>query len=349
MTKTATAEQTVKAMCIVKSVADSTDPNGEFDLILSAPTLDRDGEVLDSKALEPLPDHITMDVDHGMSVATTAGSGVPSYDADGTLRVRGSYASTDLGQTVRTLVNEGHIRTASVAFISKSSVPATKSADGKKHITAGELLNGAFTPVPSNTDAVILTSKGVRAAEQALKEGRRNSTADGESLQTAHDAVVAAGASCSAGSAKRFRAAAGIKSIVGSVEALQDRVSDALEDAYGGSYGYWGWLRGVVPNPAGDGGTVVFQSSQVDPAGYESATYSQTYTDDGQVVTLTVEASEVDIHEVVVPDADADREEKSSKTDPDLTQKAAGSGDEDADDTELRLRAAALRANSALL
>ena len=38
---------------------DGEDANGSFEVILSAPTLDRDGEVIDAEAFEPLPDHVT--------------------------------------------------------------------------------------------------------------------------------------------------------------------------------------------------------------------------------------------------------------------------------------------------
>jgi len=303
----------MKAVATVKAV-DSTDPNGEFELILSAPTEDRDDETVVTRAFEPLPDHISMDIDHGMSVATTVGSGVPSYDAEGNLLVRGTFASTVLGQEVRTLVNEGHIRTASVAYLTKQT---TKNKDGKRQITKAELLNGAFTPVPANKDAKILASK----------TGARNSAKDLEYLQAAHDSLVSAGATCDS-TMKHLGKHIGTKAIVGSVEALQERVSDALEDAYGSDYGYWGYLRGVLPNAAGDGGTVIFQSSRVTQDNYDSATYTQDYTDDGSVTTLLGTATEVDIHEVVAPDADADREGKSlAAPDPATkSQDVAGSG-----------------------
>ncbi len=145
----------------VKAVADSTNPNGEFEVILSAPTLDRDGEVIDAKAFDPLPDHITFDIDHGMSVSTTVGSGVPRYDGE-LLKVKGAYASTDLGQTVRTLVDEGHIRTTSVAFMDAKR----EVKDGTPHITKAELLNGAFVAVPSNRQALVLASKSFTAERE---------------------------------------------------------------------------------------------------------------------------------------------------------------------------------------
>lgn len=138
----------------VKAVENSENPNGEFDVILSAPTLDRDGEVLDAKIFEPLPDHITFDIDHGMSTATTVGSGTPFYDGD-VLRVKGVFSSIPRAQEVRTLVREGHIRTTSVAFMGA----VREEKDGVQHITKAELLNGAFVAIPSNRDALVLSAK----------------------------------------------------------------------------------------------------------------------------------------------------------------------------------------------
>jgi hypothetical protein len=96
---------------------------GTFEVVLSAPTKDRDGEtLLPDEWKQPLPDHITFDADHGMTVATTVGSGVPSLDEEtGNLVVSGTYSSLPRAQDVRTLVNEGHIRTTSVAFMSEKT------------------------------------------------------------------------------------------------------------------------------------------------------------------------------------------------------------------------------------
>lgn len=141
------------ALAEVKAV-ETENPNGEFEVVLSAPTLDRDGEVIDAKAFDPLPGHVTFDIDHGMSTATTVGSGVPRYDGD-VLKVLGTFSSIPRAQEVRTLVTEGHIRTTSVAFMeAKREVKS-----GVTHITRAELLNGAFVPIPSNREALILTSK----------------------------------------------------------------------------------------------------------------------------------------------------------------------------------------------
>lgn len=143
----------------VKAVDDGS-KHGAFEVILSAPTLDRDGEVVESRVFEPLPDHITFDIDHGMSVATTVGSGRPEYTEDGLLKVVGTYSSIPRAQEVRTLVKEGHIRTTSVAFMNA----VREEKDGVPHVVSAELLNGAFVPIPSNRESVVLSAKAYREA-----------------------------------------------------------------------------------------------------------------------------------------------------------------------------------------
>lgn len=133
---------------------ESEHPNGEFQLILSKDNLDRDGEHLWAGEWAELPAKVHMDSDHafskGQSVPLTVGSGAPEITEDGDLVVKGSYAGTEHGQLVRQLVNEGHVWQASVAY------QETKSEDG--HVLR-ELLNGTITGVPSNPQAVIMTSK----------------------------------------------------------------------------------------------------------------------------------------------------------------------------------------------
>lgn len=166
---------------------------GTFEVVLSAPTKDRDGDTLlpeDWKT--PLPEKITFDSDHGMSVATTVGSGVPRIDEKtGNLVVAGTFSSLPRAQEVRTLVKEGHIDRTSVAFMSEKT-----QKDGVT-VTKRELLNGAFVAIPSNREAVILSSKG-------MKTGARNSKADAEKLQGIHDHAAALGAECVGTPAKSF-------------------------------------------------------------------------------------------------------------------------------------------------
>lgn len=177
-------------MTIVKKDATITNTDdafpGSFEVVLSAPTKDRDGDTLlpeDWKT--PLPDHITFDSDHGMTVEKTVGSGTPTIDpATGNLIVRGTYSSLPRAQEVRTLVNEGHIRTTSVAFMSEKS----QQKDGTSK-TVRELLNGAFVAIPSNREALILSSKSLEA-----KAGARNSATDAAHVQAIHDHALALGA-----------------------------------------------------------------------------------------------------------------------------------------------------------
>lgn len=137
----------------VRPVVGSDHPHGEFDVILSTKTRDRDGdELLPDEWKTPLPEHITFDSDHGMSVESCVGSGRPFINDDGQLQVRGTFASTPHAQNVRTLVNEGHIRSVSVSFMTRKG---TKDAKPQR-----ELLNGAFVAVPANPEALVLSSKG---------------------------------------------------------------------------------------------------------------------------------------------------------------------------------------------
>ncbi|MFH5879765.1 HK97 family phage prohead protease [Arthrobacter sp. NA-172] len=168
------------------------DGPGTFEAILSAPTKDRDGDTLQPDEWKmPLPERITVDVDHEMSVKGTIGSARPWIDDDGNLRISGTFASTPLGQEVRTLMAEGHIDRTSVAFMSD---PATQK-DGRT-VRMRELLNAAVVAIPSNREAAILEVRG-------LKAGARNSSADTEKIQSIHDASAALGADCSAAKSLR--------------------------------------------------------------------------------------------------------------------------------------------------
>jgi hypothetical protein len=142
---------------------ESENPDGEFKLILSKDNLDRDEENLwADEWMHPLPPKIHMDSDHAwarhQSVPLTVGSGVPSIDENGDLVVKGVYADTEHAQMTRRLVNKKHIWQASVSYMDHL-LP-----DGR---VVRELLNGTFTGVPANPQAVIVESKGMgQVAEQ---------------------------------------------------------------------------------------------------------------------------------------------------------------------------------------
>jgi hypothetical protein len=222
------------------SAGEATDeyPHGTFEVILSSPTLDRDGEIVDSKAFDPLPDHITFDTDHSMTCDSVVGSGVPSYNDAGLLVVKGGYAGDERSQTIRQKVVDGHIRTTSVTFMSAEREPDAK---GVPHVVKAELLNGTFTPVPSNRESVVLSAKSIlKHQEAAVDQAEKAVTVIPENA----------------------------KAIVGSLEAQRERVADALSDAYPLRYSY---IRGVLPT------SVVFDVWGEN----DCETFQQDYTDDG--------------------------------------------------------------------
>jgi HK97 family phage prohead protease len=178
-------EKKTFAVAEVKS-AESENPNGEFEVILSAETVDRDGEVIDSKAFEPLPDSIPFHAFHDFH--DPIGRGVPFYDGK-TLKARGTFASTPRAQEIRTLVAEGVIGHTSVGFMAA----VRKDADEAPHVTKGELLEGSFVSVPSNREAAVLMAKAFEA-----KAGSRNNGKDADRLQSIHDLAVENGATCPA-------------------------------------------------------------------------------------------------------------------------------------------------------
>jgi len=212
-----------KAVGLVDTV-ETDSPNGAFEVVLSAATLDRDGEIIDSRAFEPLPAHVPFDIDHGMTVQTTVGSGEPYYAEDGSLRVKGTFASTPLAQEVRTLVAEGHIRTTSVTFMAAKRVKDSKGVD---HVEQAELLNGTFTPVPSNREAVVLSAKALNVAV-GEKVGARNNSKDAEAIQGMHDAAVGLGAACAA---KSYAAKALAPEVEQSPASLASAVDAAIDAA----------------------------------------------------------------------------------------------------------------------
>ena len=169
------------------ATGEDTDFPGTFQVILSAPTKDRDGDtLLAADWKKPLPDRINFDMDHGMSVATTVGSGVPSINSAGQLVVHGTFSSLPRAQECRTLVKEGHIDRTSVTFMSEPST----SKDGKP-TKVREVLSGAFVAIPSNREAVVLSAKGFEAE---VKAGARNARSDAALIQSIHDASVVLGA-----------------------------------------------------------------------------------------------------------------------------------------------------------
>lgn len=181
--------QAKRASAAVSAPDDENDPYGSFDIILSSPTRDRDGEVVSAKSWQlPLPASIPINVDHSPSVSDVIGSGQPWIDADGNLRVKGTFASSPAAQHVRGLVREGHVQSVSVEFLRR------KSANGEP---VNELVGGAFVSLPANPDARVLASKAAvfQAGLDAILSAKSGG-GDAAMLQAIHDAAGHLGAEC---------------------------------------------------------------------------------------------------------------------------------------------------------
>lgn len=136
---------------VVKTSADA----GTWTAVASAPTLDRDGEVVDPFAFAPLP--ASVPVHDGHRFDRVVGRAVPRYDAQGTLYVDGRFSSIPEAQRTRTLVLEGVLDSMSVAFHN----PVRTNVEGTPHITKGELLAVDFVSVPSNRDARVVAVRAL--------------------------------------------------------------------------------------------------------------------------------------------------------------------------------------------
>lgn len=171
------------ALFEVKAVVDSGDPNGEFEAILSVPTVDRDGEVIDANAFAPLPDSIPIHAFHDFSSPVAVAN--PYYEGD-VLMARGVFDPDAAAQTIRAKVGR------SIGFMSVGFMGTTRGdVDGVPHITKAELLEASFVSVPSNRQAAILAVKAHREAFE-MKASK------GDRLQQIHDLSVANGAECKA-------------------------------------------------------------------------------------------------------------------------------------------------------
>jgi hypothetical protein len=176
----------------ISSFTDATadKPYGGFIAVASDDSLDRDGErLLKSEWVTPLPDRITVDSDHGMSVATTIGSAHPYFDGNN-LMIDAAFSSIERAQEVRTLVKEGHVSTVSVAALVDRS-----KKDG---VPRRELLNVGIVAIPANRNAVILDAKAAvfSQAVATIVKGVNEGNGDAAMIQAIHDAAGHLGAAC---------------------------------------------------------------------------------------------------------------------------------------------------------
>lgn len=167
---------------------------GEFEAVASMPVLDRDGEIIDAGAFEPLPESVPVHAYH--SFGDPVGVGEPFYEGE-QLMIRGTFATTPRAQEMRQLVLDGAVPAVSVGFMTRNA----QEVDGVRHITSAELLEVSLVSVPALREAQILAVKSV---DIDLKRGARNSEKDSERLQQIHELVVANGAVCATADPKAY-------------------------------------------------------------------------------------------------------------------------------------------------
>lgn len=320
---------------IVKNTKAPGDGNGSFEAVISSEALDRDGEILDKGAFEPLPAEIPIHADHRVfDVEAIVGRGAPSYDGD-QLVVKGDYAGTPTAQLVRQLVGEGMLKTMSVSYRDA----LYEDEDGVPHLRSAELLEASFVSVPANREALVTASKAL-----GEKVGARNAAKDAERLQSIHDLAVENGATCVTDDegeddaktvASLAAAVAGSKSIAGSFEDLRDRLSDALREATPDAA--YVWVRATFED------RVVYQvETENAEGGYDVATLERPYTDGDDGFDFG-DPTEIDVEEVVTPAKTA------STPGPGPAADAAPKAASDAGSALAVTRAAAASAEAALL
>lgn len=136
---------------------------GTFTAVASTASKDRDGEVIDAGAFNPLPATVPVHMGHpttpGAGASTLIGRARPFYQG-GQLMIEGWFATTDAAQVARALVAEGILDAVSVMFIGARR----ESRQGVVHITDGELISVDLVSIPSNRDALVVSARALNLA-----------------------------------------------------------------------------------------------------------------------------------------------------------------------------------------
>jgi HK97 family phage prohead protease len=133
--------------------------------ILSVPVVDRDGEIVDAKAFDPLPESINIHVEHVMSLDAVVATAAPFYDSDGNLKADISWLSDSKSQRYKEKVKELHARGNAFMSIGFLSSQRERDAKGITHIVKGELLEASLVSVPSNREAAVTAVKNAGTLE----------------------------------------------------------------------------------------------------------------------------------------------------------------------------------------
>lgn len=138
--------------------------SGEFEVVATTESEDRDGEVILASAWD-FKNYIKNPVvlwGHDW-YSKPVGAVTSIQQIDGKVIVKGVFADTEAGQEIRKLYDSGILRTVSVGFL-------TRERRGPV-ITKAELVELSFIPIPSNTDAMRTEQiKALKNIEKMLKQ-----------------------------------------------------------------------------------------------------------------------------------------------------------------------------------
>ena len=158
--------------------------DGTYDAVLSTDRVDRDGESLQPKCFEPLPNSMPFLLDHVYKTDACIGSMAPFYDGD-VLKAKISFSSLPKAQAMKTLVDEGHLKSMSVSFYTRDR----QVVKGVPTILKGDLVEASLVIIPSNVDAMItggsksfepdVQSKALDGSYEHLAQRLRQALKDG--------------------------------------------------------------------------------------------------------------------------------------------------------------------------
>jgi HK97 family phage prohead protease len=132
----------------------------------SSASVDRDDEVVEARAFARAPSGLPPRVPvHDKHFGELVGSGTPYYSGDD-LFIDGKFASTPRAEEMYVLAKEGHLTTMSVMFLSLKD----KRVEGRRHITAAELVAIDWASISSNREARVLSVRSPRATATVTKD-----------------------------------------------------------------------------------------------------------------------------------------------------------------------------------
>jgi len=149
---------------IKKAVGDQF--NGDIEAILSTDALDRTREHLDYSSVK-MPSSVPMLFNH--SYDNVVGTWHTLRKIGNKILAKGSLAkqgTSALVDTVRSLLEQGHLKTTSISVTINDSKLDDNS--GYERLFVNEILEGSIVPVPANSEAIITSVKSMNLGSDTL-------------------------------------------------------------------------------------------------------------------------------------------------------------------------------------